>query len=190
MKKITLIIIAVLSVTAFTKSYSQDDAAMKSWQEYMTPGDVHKMLAESDGTWNEDITMWMSPGMEPSKHTSTAVNKMILGGRYQQSTHTGNFNGMPFEGISLLGFDNAKKVFMSSWIDNMGTGIMQMEGTWDPATKAITFTGKSVDPATGKDVPVKEIFTFVDNNTQKMEMYMTQNEKEFKTMEMIFTRKS
>ena len=190
MKKITLMIIALLSATAFTKSYSQDDATMKAWQEYMTPGEVHKMLAESDGTWNEEITMWMAPGMEPSKNTSTAVNKMILGGRYQQSTHVGNFNGMPFEGIGLLGYDNAKKVFMSSWLDNMGTGIMHMEGTWDPATKAITFTGNSVDPATGKDVPVKEIFTFIDNNTQKMEMYMTQNEKEFKTMEMMLSRKS
>lgn len=190
MKKITLIIIAVLSATTFTKSYSQNDAAMKAWQEYMTPGDIHKMLASCDGTWNEEITMWMAPGAEPFKNTSTAVNKMILGGRYQQTIHTGSFNGMPFEGMSIMGYDNAKKVFMSSWVDNMGTGIMQMQGTWDPATKTITFSGTSVDPATGKDIPVKQIFTFVDNNTQKMEMYMTENEKEFKTMEMILTRKS
>jgi Protein of unknown function (DUF1579) len=46
---------------------------------------------------------------------------MILGGRYQQSTTKGSFNNMPFEGISLLGYDNAKKVFMNSWVDNMGT---------------------------------------------------------------------
>jgi hypothetical protein len=62
MKKITLFICAVLSITALTKLYAQDDAAMKAWQNYMTPGDIHKMLAASDGTWNEDITMWMAPG--------------------------------------------------------------------------------------------------------------------------------
>ncbi len=44
-----------------------------------------------------------------------------------------------FEGMSLMGYDNAKKVFMSSWVDNMGSGIMQMEGTWDPNTKTINF---------------------------------------------------
>lgn len=27
---------------------------------------------------------------------------------------------MPFEGISTLGYDNAKKTFFSTWIDNMG----------------------------------------------------------------------
>ena len=71
----------------------------------------------------------------------------------------------------------------------MGTGIMQMQGTWDPATKTIQFNGISVDPITGKDVPVRQTFTLVDNNNQKMEMYMTQDGKEMKTMEISLTRK-
>jgi hypothetical protein len=188
MKKITSLICLLLCFTPLVKLRAQDDAAMKAWQNYMTPGDIHKMLATSDGTWNEDITMWTVPGAPPAKSVATAENKMILGGRYQQSTTKGSFNNMPFEGISLLGYDNAKKVFMSTWIDNMGTGIMQMQGTWDPAGKTINFTGTSVDPATGKDMNVRETFALVDNNTQMMTMYMTQNDKEFKTMEIKFTR--
>ncbi|HEY9340863.1 MAG TPA: DUF1579 domain-containing protein [Hanamia sp.] len=189
MKKITFFIGAVLFISAFGGLHAQDEAAMKAWQAYMTPGDVHKMIAESDGSWNEEVTTWMTPDAAPTKSTATVENKMILGGRYQQSTHTGNFNGMPFEGFSILGYDNAKKVFLSSWIDNMGTGIMQMQGTWDPATKTIQFNGVSVDPITGKDVPVRQTFTLVDNNNQKMEMYMTQDGKEMKTMEISLTRK-
>ncbi len=95
---------------------------------------------------------------------------------------------MPFEGISTLGYDNAKKVFMNTWVDNMGTGIMQMQGTWDAATKTINLAGTSVDPTTGKDMNVRETFTVVDNNTQMMNMYMTQNGKEYKSMEIKFTR--
>ncbi|MBK9333372.1 MAG: DUF1579 family protein [Ignavibacteria bacterium] len=30
-----------------------------------------------------------------------------MGGRYQQGKHTGDMMGMPFEGMSLLGYDNA-----------------------------------------------------------------------------------
>jgi hypothetical protein len=52
---------------------------------------------------------YMAPDTPSQKNTATCVNKMILGGRYQSSTHTGSFNGMPFEGISTLGYDNAKK---------------------------------------------------------------------------------
>lgn len=189
MKKITLFISAVLCITAFTQLQAQDETAMKAWQNYMTPGDVHKMLAESNGTWNEDITMWMAPEAPPQKSTATAENKMIMGGRYQQSTHTGSFNGMPFEGMGLLGYDNAKKIFNSSWIDNMGTGIMQMVGTWDTATKTAHLTGVSVDPMTGKDINVRQTFTLIDNNNQLMNMFMTQDGKEFKTMEIKLTRK-
>jgi hypothetical protein len=122
----------------------------------------------------------MAPGVPPSKTTAIAESKMILGGRYQQSVTRGSFNNMPFEGISILGYDNAKKVFMNSWVDNMGTGILQMQGTWDPASKTVNLTGTTVDPTTGKDMNVRQTFTLVDDNTQMITMYMTQDGKEFK----------
>jgi hypothetical protein len=148
------------------------------------------MMASWDGEWTGDMTMWMDPKVEPTKTTGTCVNKMIMGGRYQSSTHTASFNGMPFEGNSTLAYDNAKKKFISSWIDNMGTGIMVMEGTWDPATKTLNLTGSCTDPMTGKDIAVRETFSLIDNNTQKMEMYMTPaGQKEYKSMEIVFKRK-
>jgi hypothetical protein len=164
-------------------------AMMKAWTDYMTPGKYHEMFAKDDGTWNEEITMWMDPSAPPTKNTATAENTMILGGRYQQSKHTGSFNGMPFEGISILGYDNAKKVFVSSWIDNMGTGIMNMEGTWDDTTKSVNFKGKAVDPMTGKEVMVRQVFKPIDDNNQLMTMYDTKNGQEVKTMEIKLTRK-
>ena len=189
MKKITLFVCSLLAITCYTKLFAQDQDAMKAWQSYMTPGDVHKMLASSNGTWNEEITMWMAPGAPPTKMSATAENKMILGGRYQESDHTGTMNGMPFEGKNLLAYDNAKKIFLSTWVDNMGTGMTQMQGTWDAATKTINFTGTSVDPTTGKDMNIRQTFTIVDNDHQKMEMFATVNGKELKTMEINLTRK-
>lgn len=97
--------------------------------------------------------------------------------------------GMPFEGMSLLGYDNAKKIFTSTWIDNFGTGTMTLEGTWNVATKSIEFKGKAVDPMTGKDMAVKELVKFTDNDNQEMQMYEMRNGTEIKTMEIKFTRK-
>jgi hypothetical protein len=118
---------------------------------------------------------------------------MVLGNRYQQSIHKGDMMGMPFEGISTVGYDNHKKVFIMSWIDNMGTGVMNGEGPWDEATKSITFKGKMVDPSlgTGKECDYREVFTIIDKDNQKMEMYCPDPKtgKEFKTMELKMTRK-
>ncbi|MBC7950013.1 MAG: DUF1579 domain-containing protein [Chitinophagaceae bacterium] len=163
---------------------------MKSWMEFMTPGEPHAMMAKSNGTWNGEMTMWMEEGGAPQKSMVKSVNTMILGGRYQQSKHTGSFEGMPFEGVATMGYDNAKKMYVSSWVDNMGTGIMNLSGTWDDASKTVTLTGTQTNPATGKDCDIKETFKIVDENTQIMEMWGPDMKtgKQFKTMEIKYTR--
>lgn len=166
--------------------------ATKAWMDYATPGEMQKMIAKADGNWNGETTMWMEDGAQPMTSKSEATNKMMFDGRYQMSTHKGNMMGMPFEGVSILGYDNSKKKFVSTWIDNMGTGIMNMEGDWNSSSKSIEFKGKMTDPSRpGKDCNVREVFTFVDDNTQKMEMFGPDPKtgKEFKTMEIKFTRK-
>lgn len=168
---------------------AQSPEEMQKWQAYMTPSSMQEMMGKWDGEWKEDITMWMAPGAPEQKMTSTCVNKMILGGRYQQSKHEGNFMGMPFEGKSLTGWDNTRKVFVSSWIDNFGTGMIYMEGTWDPATKSMTATGKMTDPMSGEEKNIKQVLHIVDDNTQTLEQYLVDNGTEFKTMLIKLTRK-
>jgi len=167
-------------------------AAMKAWMEYATPGEMHKMLAKSDGNWMGETTMWMENGGQPMTSKSEATNKMMFDGRYQVSNHKGNFMGMPFEGMSITAYDNSKKKFVSTWIDNMGTGIMHTEGDWNPSTKTIEFKGKMTDPSRpGKDCDVREVYTFTDDTHQTLEMYGPDSKtgKEFKTMEIKFTKK-
>ncbi|MGC4100642.1 DUF1579 domain-containing protein [Ferruginibacter sp.] len=165
---------------------------MKAMMDYATPGDMHKWLAASNGTWKGDMTMWDYDGAAPQKTTGTAVNTMILGGRYQSSKHTSTMMGMPFEGESITGYDNAKKKFVSSWIDNWGTGIMMMEGDWDAAKKTLNMSGTYPDVCRpGKQCTMREVFTVIDDKTQKMEMYGPDQKtgKEFKMMEIMMTKK-
>ncbi|RYG32008.1 MAG: DUF1579 domain-containing protein, partial [Chitinophagaceae bacterium] len=99
---------------------------------------------------------------------------------------TSTMMGMPFEGHSTLGYDNAKKTFVNTWIDNAGTGIMYLEGPYDAATKTITLTGKCVDPVagTGKEMNVRQVIKEIDPKHHVMEMYGPGPDgKEFKMME-------
>ena len=179
----------VLTTTLTPPPSKEEMEMMKAYESYATPGNEHSMLAKDDGMWTEEITMWMTPGAPPMKTKSTATNSMILGGRYQQSVHKGTFDGNPFEGISTVAFDNARKVYISTWIDNMGTGIMIMEGNYNPKTKIISMSGKQVDPVTGKNMDVREEITIIDDNTQNMKMFITPiGGKEFQNMEIVMTR--
>ena len=185
----------VASMTTETKSKEWvpvDSAAMeKAWMESMTPGKEHAMLAKSNGVWNAETIMWMTPEAPPEKSTATAENKMILGGRFQQTTFKGTMMNQPFEGVATTGYDNARKVFVSNWVDNMNTAVMNIEGPWDEASKSITMTGKMYCAANKMDCEMKEVFKIVDDNTQVMEMYGPDMKtgKQYKTMEVKYTRK-
>jgi hypothetical protein len=163
--------------------------ANKNMMEYGTPGDFHKMMAKWDGNWDAEAKMWMAPGAPPMVTSMKTVNKMTLNGLYQQSASTGSFNGMPFNGTGTTGYDNHRKVITSTWIDNMSSGMMMMEGTWDDATKSMNLKGKMTDPMTKQQVDIREVMKVVDDNTQVMEQYITHDGKESKSMEITFKRK-
>ena len=162
----------------------------KAWAESMTVGEPHKMLAKANGTWTGETTMWMANGAPPQTSTSTAVSKMIYNGLYQQTTHSGNMMGMPFEGTSTMGYDNLKKEYFSTWIDNMGSGIMIMTGQYDAATKKFNLSG-TTKCMNGQDATMREVFTLVDDDHQLLEMYGPDpaTGKEYKNMEIKYTRK-
>ena len=184
MKKITtLFLLACISLILMgSRALAQDADAMKKYTDFMTPGDMQKMLASASGRWSEDITLWMAPG-QPSKSTGTVDYKMILGGRYQQGNITASFNGMPYEAVSITGYDNMKKLFFSSYVDNMGTGILNMEGPYDAATKTIILTGVELDPMTGKEMKMRETLKMVDDHTEVTAMYDITGGKEIKIMQ-------
>ena len=189
MKQFISLLSAVIIVGFTLTAKAQSEAEMKKWKEYMTPSTVQNMIAKWDGNWNESITMWSAPGAPEQKMEATCVNKMILGGRYQESNHTGTMMGMPFEGIGTTGWDNASKHFVNSWVDNFGTGMTFMEGPWDEAKKTMTLKGKMVDPMTGKLIALRQVLKVIDDNTQFMEQYTNKDGKEFKNMEIKMTRK-
>jgi hypothetical protein len=164
---------------------------MQKMIEYGTPGPMHAMMASWNGTWSGETTMWEYDGATPQKSTGTAVNSMIFDGKYQTSTHTGNMMGMPFEGKSIMAYDNADKKFHSTWIDTWSTGIMNMTGDWDEATKTLTLTGTMPDICRpGKECHFTEKFKIVDANTQHMEMWGPDPKtgKDYKMMEIKMTR--
>lgn len=182
---------AVPTETAAAAKPMDSAAMMKAWEAYATPGEPHKMLAMDNGNWECESTMYMSANdPNPTKTKMTSTSKMVMGGRYQESRYRGNMMGQPFEGVATVGYDNASKKYVSSWMDNMGTGLMYMTGDYDAATKTMNMKGECIDPMTGQKKNVRETFAIVDDNTRKMEMFDTDaSGKEYKSMELTMTRK-
>lgn len=163
----------------------------KAWELYATPELAHKRLADETGKWEEQLTYWATKDAKPNVYKLTADISMIMGGKFQTAVHSGDIAGRKFEGISTVAYDNAAKEYVSTWIDNQGTGMMVLKGRYDEATKSVVYTGKVTDPVTGREKDIRQLMIHVDANTIKMESYETGTDgREFKNMEIIMRRKS
>ena len=169
---------------------AMDDDVMAKMAAMGTPGAEQKVLAAREGKWTYTMKWWMDPGAEPMESTGTSESKMIMDGRYIVDEYKGTAMGMPFNGIGTSGFDNLKKKYVSTWIDNMSTAIMFMEGTYDAATKTFTWKGEGPDPVAGKYMPMRMVDKMIDANKGTTEFYSTdaKSGKEFKSGEIAYTR--
>jgi hypothetical protein len=164
------------------------------------PGENHKILADSVGNWTYVTTFWMSPDTNAPPLTSKGKTstKAVMGGRYFISEHRGMMS-MPgpdgkladteFNGMEVAGYDNVKRKFVSTWIDNFGTGIMAFQGDYDPATRTLTYTGEE-EETPGMKTKVREVLTLTDHDHHKMEFFEDQGGHEFKAMEIVYIRAS
>ena len=171
---------------------------MNMMMELAKPGENHKLLQSGAGTWSYTVKWWMSPEAPPSTSTGTSVARAVMDGRYVITDHTGKMQmpgadgkmmDMEFKGMAMEGYDNVKKKFVSSWIDNMGTGIMNSEGTYDAGSKTLTYTA-DYEPMPGMKTKVRQVVKIADKDHRVMEFFEDRGGTEVKTMEISYTRKS
>jgi hypothetical protein len=170
---------------------------MEQMMELGKPGENHKLLAELVGSWTYTLKMQMDPSTgKPSESKGTAVRKAIMDGHYFVADVTGKFQmpgkdgkmmDMNFKGMAVEGYDNVKKKFVSSWIDNMSTLIMNSEGTYDAATKTFTYMA-DCEMMPGMKMKIREVVKVVDKDHHNFEWYEDKGQGESKTMEISYTR--
>lgn len=169
---------------------AEEKAAMEAWAKYATPGPNHKLLEPTVGSWTVAVTFWPAPGAPAQTSTATSENAWVLGGRWVEQKVTGEMMGQPFQGIGYTGYDSYKGQFVGTWMDTMGTMVMVSTGQADASGKVLTFTSTMDDVVTRKAVTVREVTRVVDANHLVFEMYGPGPDgKEFKSMEMAYTRR-
>jgi hypothetical protein len=170
----------------------EEMAMMEAYMKAATPGPMHELLKQSVGTYDLTVTSWMAPGTPPQISQATAERTFVLG-RFVIEKTKGDamFPGGPaFEGMGISGYDNVSQAFFSTWMDNMGTGIMMSSGTYDERSKTFDYRGTYNDPLTGKPKTVRMTVREIDDATSVFEMYdKGPDGKEFKSMEIKYAKR-
>lgn len=182
---------AALAADAPPQMSAEQKAMMDKMTKAATPGSQHAMLSKMAGEWTCSVKLQMDPSQPPQASQSTATITGLMDGRYIQEVDSGMMNGMPFTGMGLYGFDNVSGKYVSSWIDNMGTGIMTSVGAADASGKVITWMGTMNDAVTGKPATARMVTTIADDDHHTFEMFSTPPgaKKEMKVMTIEYARK-
>ena len=200
MKRFTVVFGAVLIVLAaaglvLAQAKPQDKSMadqQKAMQEaVMKAGAVnenHALLKPLIGKWKSAIKTWESPTGMPQTSEGSSTAMSLYDGRFVMEDLKSTMMGMPFQGMSVTGYDNLQKKFCIFWIDNSSTAFFLFMGTYDPMKKAFTYTSKWTMPM-GQVWDVRMVIRVVSNDEHVQEMHVTMpGMKEYKTMEITYTR--
>ena len=168
---------------------AEQKAEMEAYMKAGTPGAPHKALAATVGTYDVSSKSWQAAGAPPMEDKGTATRSMTLDGRVLVEEFKGSMMGMPFTGHGMRGYDNVTGKAWGTWMDSMSTGLMVSHGTCD-AKNVCTFTGTWNDAVKKGPVTSRMTSRWTSPTTEVFEMYGPGKDgKEFKMMEMTYTRK-
>ena len=186
-----VLLMAAVGVSGHAAEMEMSPAAMAQMQLRASPSGGHKVLHAFVGTWTYAGSFWMSPDAPAETTTGTAEHSMMFGGRFLKQEVTGPWMDGTFEGLGFTGYDNVREEYVSTWLDNMATGVMTLTGQYQPDTGMLTQSGTHSCPITGEKARfVRSEWTVVDRDHNVYTSYTAGpgGGEEYKAMEITYTR--
>jgi hypothetical protein len=183
-------LIAALTLGAALAAAPAPEEVQAAWMRAATPGAPHLQLAAMAGDWDTRVTRWMDPAKPPVQARGKASYRMVLDGRFLEERVESEMAGRTFLGLGLIGYDNIKERYTSSWADNMSTSIFTMLGDCNPDRSICRFAGNYDDALTGKSQTMRLVITATDPDRRVGEFYPPGPDgREFKGMEIVYNRR-
>ena len=192
---LSLVVSAGTLVAATLMQQSDPDGMQEKMQKameaYSTPGKGQKFLALRDGDWNWIWTMWMGPNGQTMSAKGEVDMDIEFGGRYLVSEIEGSIIGQPgkFKALNIVGYNNARKVFVSSMLSSEITGIDSGVGTPNADWTQIDWVQQETNPMTGKVEEYRAVEKIEGQDKFTITEYRKgPGGKEYKSVHLVFTR--
>lgn len=137
----------------------------------MTPGPMHQLLARLEGDWFFETTTFTVPGGAPERAQGEAQKRLIFGGRFLEESWRGEKLGAPWQGRSLLGWDNLAKEFQGVFLDDLTTAMIAARGRLEADGAAVTFAAETKNPFTDQLEQLRLVLRLTDENHHLIEIW-------------------
>ena len=169
---------------------SEKNIALEAWTRAGEPGPWHAFLSARAGKWNVAGRIWNDPEGEPSLSHSESRLEMILGGRFLQERLKGESGGRKYEGLGLLGCDNADSTVTAVWVDSLNTMTSVLTGPAGRPGQPLELRGRFTEPASGRLMNLRVVITFVGADEHRWDYFgAPEGFDEARLMELVYTRR-
>ena len=151
------------------------------------PSAEHKLFDKDVGEWDAVVDVYAGPTPTSSKGKMTS--RLTCGGLWLVSDYVADSG---FSGHGMWTWDAAKKKYVGVWADHVMSFLAPGEGTWDPATKTMTFWYEA--KIGDKTVRWRQTTQLVDENTQLFKSFMPESaggpeDAPKEMMKVVYTRR-
>jgi len=164
------------------------------WAQDLKPTEAHKIFAADAGTWDAVVKMYFRGPKGPATESAgVESNELVSGGMCFRRTFKYKIRDKEFEGHGLFGYDPRSQEYVGTWVDNRTAVPTALKGKYDSTSKTLTMLGTVVD-GSGNEFKQKQITTFIDDQTKKLEILLVIDadgkSQEIKIMEMTAKKRS
>lgn len=166
-----------------------NNVPMQEYMKLMMPGERHTIFGRMVGKWSCKLKVWntAAPSAPPMEFSEESESKLGLGGRFLVEESKGTMMGMPMQRMSVLGYDNYKKIYTLTFYSSMDTATNTASGTFDADGKVLTLRGEFDEPQ-GKN-RFKNVISIQSDDVRVFESYkILADGKEWKALEETYTR--
>lgn len=162
-----------------------DSAQIARIMEMARPGPEHERLAALAGRWEATIRS----AAPPMSFTTEVENRLTMGGRFLESRAGGAVGGMPFEALTILGFDRGPGVYTAVGFDTFGTFYVTGAGPWDAAAERAVLSGSYRDAVTGHAHVYEFIWTVPSPDRYTWAIVFLEGDRRQTVMEIEYRRR-
>ena len=185
---------AVSSIAEKPEETSAEAEMVTKSMELSKPGPEHKRLEKLEGTWDQEVRIWMQPDAEPMTFEGRSSNALILGGRFLQIEGVSGEGPMQTEAVIVMGFDRRYERYTAVGFDNWGTYYVAAKGSYVDSANKIVMQGEDYDPVLTNWQHYRFELTYVNPDEYLWETFFTDEAHtkgktdEFKMVEITCTR--
>lgn len=153
------------------------------------PGPEHAQLMKMVGSWDVTFTQWTKEDEPEKEAQGSAVITAMYDGRYICEEYSSDFAGKSFRGVGTTGYDRGARHFVTTWCDNMGTGIVLLTGTPKSDGQEIVYHGTMTSPQQ-QLVQLRHVVSWESDDRFTITMFSRSDDEEHKSMFLTYTRRA